>query len=331
MAALSTTNPTLLDVASRVEGDGKVTTNIVELLSETNEVIADATFMECNDGTAHKTTIRSGLPSATWRLLNYGVQPSKSTTVQVRDTTGMLEAYAEIDKALADMNGNTKEFRMSEDRAFVEAMNQAFVDTLFYGNTSTNPERFMGLAPRYSQKSGAENGDNIILGGGSGSDNTSIWLVVWGPNTIHGIYPKGSKAGLSMRDLGEDTMLDANGGKFQGYRSHYKWDAGLTLRDWRYVVRIANVDVSDLTKDASAGADLIDLIVQALEIVPNLGMGRPVIYCNRTIRSFLRRQITNKDNVHLSMSEIAGKKVLAFDDVPVRRCDAILNTEAAIS
>jgi hypothetical protein len=331
MPALSTTNPTLLDVASRTDADGKVTTNIVELLSETNEVIADATFMECNDGTAHKTTIRSGLPSATWRLLNYGVQPSKSTTVQVRDSTGMLEAYAEIDKALADMNGNTKEYRLSEDRAFVEAMNQSFVDTLFYGNTGTNPERFMGLAPRYSQKAGAENGDNILLGDGAGSDNTSIWLAVWGPNTLHGIYPKGSKAGLSMRDLGEETLLDANNGKYQGYRSHYKWDVGLTLRDWRYVVRIANIDVSNLTKDAATGSDLIDLIVQALEIVPNLGMGRPVIYCNRTIRSFLRRQIMNKDNVHLSMAEIAGKKVLAFDDIPVRRCDAILNTEATIA
>ena len=330
MAALSSTNPTLLDLASRIE-DGKVTSDIVELLNETNEIITDATFMECNDGTAHKTTIRSGLPSATWRLLNYGVQPSKSTTVQVRDTTGMLEAYAEVDKALADMNGNTREFRLSEDRAFIEAMNQGFVDTLFYGNTGTNPERFMGLAPRYSAKTGAENGDNILLGDGAGADNTSIWLVVWGPNTLHALYPKGSKAGLSVRDLGEDTLTDANGGKYQGYRSHYKWDAGLTLRDWRYVVRIANIDVSNLTNDAATGSNLIDLMTQALEIVPNLGMGRPVFYCNRTIRSFLRRQIANKSNVNLTMEEVAGKKVVAFDGIPVRRCDAILNTEAVIA
>lgn len=331
MAAIGSTNPTLIDIASRIEDDGKVTTNIVELLAETNEIIQDATFLECNDGTSHKTTIRSGLPSATWRLLNYGVQPSKSTTVQVKDATGMLEAYAEVDKALADLNGNTAAFRMSEDRAFVEAMNQAFVDTLIYGNTSTNPERFMGLAPRYSTKSGAENGDNIILGGGSGSDNTSIYLAVWGPNTLHGIYPRGSKAGLAMRDLGEETLTDANGGRYQGYRSHYKWDCGLTLRDWRYVVRIANIDVSDLTKNASAGADLMDLMVQALELIPNLGMGRPVFYCNRTIRSFLRRQMLNKSNVNLTLDDVAGKKVLAFDGVPVRRVDAILNTEATVS
>lgn len=330
MAAIGTSNPTLIDVATRTEGDGKVTSSIVELLNETNEIIDDMTFIECNDGTSHKTTIRSGLPSATWRLLNYGVQPSKSTTVQVKDACGMLEAYAEVDKSLADLNGNTAAFRMSEDRAFLEAMNQGFASSLFYGDTSKNPERFMGLAPRFSDST-AQNGGNILKAGGSGSTNTSVWLVVWGPNTVHGLYPRGSKAGLAHRDLGEVTLLDAQNGKYQGYRTHYKWDAGLSLRDWRYVVRIANVDITQLTKNAATGADLIDQMVQAIEMIPNLGMGRPVFYVNRTIRSFLRRQMLNKSNVRLAIEEVAGKKVLGFDGIPVRRCDMIANNEATVA
>ena len=330
MATIGNGNPTLADFAKRLDPDGRVDA-IVELLSETNEILEDMAFVEGNLPTGHRTTIRSGLPSATWRKLNYGVQPSKSTTVQVTDQCGMLEAYAEVDKALADLNGNTAEFRLSEDRAFLEAMNQEMATTLFYGDSSVTPEKFMGLAPRFSDATNAENKDNILSGGGTGSNNTSVWLVVWGPNTAHGIFPKGSTAGLHQKDLGEVTLEDANGGKYQGYRTHYKWDIGLTVRDWRYIVRIANIDVTALTKDASAGADLIDLMVQALEIVPNLGLGRPVFYCNRTIRSFLRRQITNKSNVNLSLEDFAGRRVLAFDGVPVRRCDAILNTEAAVS
>ena len=47
-------------------------------------------WMQCNDGAGHKTTVRTGLPTATWRLLNYGVVKSKSTTAQVRDSTGMV-------------------------------------------------------------------------------------------------------------------------------------------------------------------------------------------------------------------------------------------------
>ena len=329
MATLSTTNPTLADVAKRQDPDGKIDT-IVELLSETNECLEDMTFLEGNLPTGHRTTIRSGLPSSTWRKLNYGVQPSKSTTVQVTDTAGMLEAYAEVDKALADLNGNSASFRLSEDRAFLESMNQTMASTLFYGDTGTDPEKFMGLAPRYSSTS-AESGDNIIVGGGSGSDNTSIWLVVWGPNTAHGIYPKGSQAGLKHQDLGEVTLEDAASGKYQGYRTHYKWDIGVTLRDWRYVVRIPNIDVSNLTKDASSGADLVDLMVQAIEKVPNLGLGRATFYGNRTVSSILRRQITNTSNVRLSMDEIAGKRVMTFDGIPFRRNDAILNTEATVS
>lgn len=330
MPTLSTTNPTLADLASRMTSDGKIDPMIVEMLTETNEILDDMTFIEANGYTEHKTTVRSGLPSGTWRKLNYGVQPEKSKTVPVKDSLGMLETYAEIDKALADLNDNKAAWRLSEDRAFIEGLNQTMATTLFYGDSSLDPEKFMGLAPRYSSLS-AENGSNILSGEGTGSDNTSIWLVVWGPNTIHGIYPKGSQAGLTSRDLGEQTLFDAQGGRYQGYRTHYKWDNGLTLRDWRYVVRIANVDVTALKKDAATGADLIDLMVQALEIIPNIGLGRASFYCNRTVRSFLRRQIMNKDNVNLTLENVAGKKVLAFDGVPVRKTDAILSTEAKVS
>lgn len=329
MATLTATNPTLADLASRMTADGKIDPMIVEMLAETNEMLDDMTFIEANGFTEHKTTIRSGLPAGTWRKLNYGVQPEKSRTVPIKDSLGMLETYAEVDKALADLNGNSAAWRLSEERAFVEGMNQTLATTLIYGDSSADPEKFMGLAPRYNSLS-AENAMNIIDAAGTGSDNTSIWLVVWGPNTCHGIYPKGSNAGLQVRDLGEDTLTDAAGGRYQGYRTHYKWDAGFTLRDWRYVARICNIDVSDLTKNASAGADLIDLMVQAIELIPNLGMGRPAFYVNREVRSFLRRQITNKSNVNLTLEQVAGKKVLSFDGIPVRRTDSILGTEARV-
>jgi hypothetical protein len=330
MSVITSTMPTLVDVASRTGADKKIV-GVAEVLNQGNEILEDAVFLEGNDGTGHKTTVRSGLPSATWRQLNYGVQPSKSKTVPIKDTCGMLEAYAEVDKSLADLNGNAAEFRASEDVAFIESMNQNMASTIFYGNTAVNPERFLGLAARYNDRTTAENKKNILTGGGAGATNTSVWLIVWGPLTCHMIYPKGSKAGLSHEDLGVQTLDDGAGGKFQGYRSHYKWDAGLVLRDWRYVVRIANIDVTTLTKNAGSGADLVDLITQAIELVPNLKMGRAAIYCNGTIRSYLRRQIRNSNNVNLSLDQVAGKQVLSFDGIPVRKTDALLSTEAVVS
>jgi hypothetical protein len=333
MAALATTNPTLADVARRMDPDGKIDT-IVEILNETNEILEDATMIEGNLPTGHRTTIRTGLPTPTFRKLYGGVQPTKSTTVQVTDNTGMLEAYAEVDKALADLNGNTASFRLSEDRAHLEGINQKYVDTLFFGDEATNPEEFTGLAPRYNSLS-ASNAENIINAGGSGSDNTSIWLIVWGPNTCHGIYPKGSTAGLTMTDKGQVTIenIDGSNGRMEAYRTHYRWDCGLSVRDWRYAVRIANIDKSNLTKDVSgSSADLTDLMAQAVELIPSLGMGRPAFYCSRTIKSFLRRQIASKvSSSTLTMEQVGGKHVVTYDGIPVRRTDALAPDEAAVS
>lgn len=332
MATLSVINPTLLDLAKTLDPDGKAAT-IVEILNLTNEVLDDMVWKEGNLLTGHRTTIRSGIPAPTWRKLYGGVQPNKGTTVQITDNCGMLEAYAEVDKALADLNGNSANFRLSEDRAHIEGISQELASALFYASETTAPEKITGLAPRFNLTT-AGNGENIILGGGAGTDNASIWLVVWGENTVHGIIPKGSKAGLQMTDKGQVTIenVDGAGGRMEAYRTHYRFDAGLSVRDWRYIVRIANIDKSTLTKDASAGADLIDLLTRAQELIPNLNAGRAVYYMSRDMRSFLRRQMSNKTlNSTISLETIGGRKVLAFNEIPVKRCDALAADEALVA
>jgi len=334
MAVLSSNNPTLLDLAKVTDPDGKIAT-VVEILNETNEILADMGWQEGNLPTGHRTSIRTGLPAPTWRKLYGGVQPTKSTTVQVTDNPGMLEAYAEVDAALADLNGNTAAFRLSEDRAHIEGMNQEMAETLFFGNEGTEPEAFTGLAPRFNSLS-AENGDNIIDGAGAGSDNASIWLVVWGPNTCHGIVPKGSTAGLRMTDKGLVTIEDAsdgsNTGRMEAYRTHYRWDAGLTVRDWRFIVRIANIDKSALTVDGATGAVLPDLMFEAQELIPNMAMGRAAFYMNRTVRTRLRQQLSNKvSGSTLTFADVGGRKTMTFQETPIRRCDALAADEAAVT
>lgn len=330
MPTLNTTNPTLADFTARMGSDGSIDPMIVELLTESNPMLDDMTVVEANGYTEHKTTVRSGLPQGTWRELNYGVQPEKSRTVPVKDSMGMLETYAEVDKALADLNDNKAAWRLSEDRAFIEGLNQTMAQTVIYGNSSLDPQKFMGLTPRYNTIAGAENGRNIIDAGGTGSDNTSIWLVVWGPNTVHSIFPKGSAAGLQSRDLGENTIIDAQGGKYQGYRTHYKWDLGLTLRDWRYAVRVANIDVSNLEEGGTDPANILKLMARAVHRVPNLRMGRPVFYMNREVLEALDVQSLEKTTLALKTQELEGQIWQTFRGVPIRQIDAVVNTEARV-
>lgn len=335
-------NPTLLDLAKVTDPNGSIAA-VVEILNETNEILPEMTWLEGNLPTGHRTTIRSGIPAPTWRKLNAGVQPNKSTTVQVTYNTGMLEAYAEVDVALADLNGNTAAFRLLEDRPHIEGMNQEIVDTIFHGNEDTEPEAFTGLGPVFANLTADENSDNVINAGGAGSDNASIWLIVWGPNTVHGIIPKGSTAGLQMKDLGEVTLEDAsdgsNTGRMQAYRSHYRWDAGLCIRDWRYVVRICNVDKSALIRVYTAGtfasgAILPDLMFQALRLVPNLSAGRPAFYMSRDVATWVARQSAAMGNANaVTIDTVAGDKKMTerFNGIPMRRCDALAADEAALT
>lgn len=330
MTILTTNNPTLADVAKRTAPDGSIDSQIVELQTQTNEMLLDATFIEGNLPTGHKTTTRTGLPPVTWRRLYGGVQPGKSTTAQVVDNCGMLEAYGEVDKALADLNGNTASFRLSENYAQIEAMNQEAASTLIYGNEGSAPAEFTGVAARYNDL-GADNADNIIDAGGTGTDNTSIWLMVWGPQTAHMIYPKAGKAMLQHEDKGQVTIenVDGQNGRMEGYRSWYKWNLGFTLRDWRYVARICNIDVSDLGTVANT-PNLINWMIEASERIPAFGMGRAAWYVNRTVREKLRLGILNKISNNLTWETVAGQRVMMFDGLPVRRTDALLNTEARV-
>lgn len=330
MSALGGSVLTLLDVAKRVDPNGKVPA-IAELLSQNNEVLLDMPWKEGNLPTGHRSIVRTGLPTVAWRLLNQGVSGSKSTTAQIDEACGMLEAWCEVDKDLAELNGNTASFRMSEAAAFVEAMNQEFTQTLFYGNSGLAPEEFTGLSIRYSSST-ATNGQNVIKAGGSGSDNSSVWLICWGENTVHGIYPKGSKAGLVHEDLGLVTLETTAGignARMRAYQDHWQWKCGMVLKDWRYAVRICNIDISNLVAKSSA-ADLIDNMIKAIHRLPNANMGKCAFYMNRTVKQMLDIQ-KRDDAAGITYAEVEGKPVMSFRGYPIRTVDQLLETEATVS
>lgn len=331
MATIAAQNLTLADWMKQLEPNGGVTSAIVEMLSQTNEMLADMTVVEANGATSHRSIIRTGLPTVTWRQFYGGVQPSKSSTAPVEEGMGMLEARSEVDKALADLNGDVAQFRTNESQSFLEAMNQEMQQTLLYGSVSSSPKEFNGLAPRFSDNTNAASKENIILGGGASTDNTSIWLIVWGPNTVHGIFPKGTMAGLERTDYGVDpNAIAGDGGKFEAYVDLYKWKMGLHVKDWRYVVRIANIDVSNLVGESSA-ADILKLMTKAVHKIPAMGMGRPVFYANSTVLTMLDIQAQSKTNVWLTVGEEEGRPKVSFRGIPIRRVDQILNTEATVS
>lgn len=245
-----------------------------------------------------------------------------------------MEAYSEVDKDIVELASDKNAFRLSEAQAHLEGMNQEMASTLFYGNVTTAPEEFNGLAQHYTATSAAS-GQNVILGGSADTDNSSIWLVCWGANSIYGIFPKGSKAGLMHEDLGlttVETTAGVAGARMRAYLDHFQWKCGLVVKDWRYAVRIPNIDVSNLVAKSSA-ADLFDLMIKAIHRIPSLSGVKPVFYMNRSVFQML--DIQRRDDVisggGLVFSNADGQVQRTFRGIPVRVCDALTEAEAVLS
>ena len=342
--------PNLLDLARRSDPDGAIAV-IAETLSQCNQIITDMIWHEANLPLAHKVTLRTSLPQGTWRGANQGVQSTKSTTAQVG--IGELVDYSYVDKDLADLNGNTEKWRLSEDMAHIEGLSQQMSTAIFYSNSGTNPQQPMGFSPLFNTISTttAKNAVNVLNAGGTASANSSIWLIGWGDRTCYGIHPKGRPTGLEYKNLGDVVpQYDANSLRFEAYTSMFKWWMGLAVEDWRYVVRIANVDTTTNSGGlfSVSPPDLNALMIRASKRIPAYTLRfngitetdapdeihagiMPAWYCNRTVAEALEIQAIRNKNVLMSPTEFAGVPVLNWRGIPIRVNDALTDAETVVS
>lgn len=332
MATLGATYVDLIDIYKLQDGNGQFI-EVIEMLKEENPILDDAIAMECNKGTTHLHTVRSGLPSVTWGKLYQGIPQSKSGKTQVEDTTGFVEGLSTIDERLLKLSKNEGAVRLSEAKSYLEAMKNEVATKVFYGNSASDPEEFMGLAPRFNDTT-APNGNQIILAGGAGSDNTSIWFVTWGDEQCHLLYPGGTMAGVQREDMGRQRLLDGSSNPYYGKEEKFEWHVGLAVKDWRYVARIANIDVSLM---AAGSVKLYNFMRNAYYKLQSrrVAGGKMAIYCNRDVMEALDALASNQgaaDNfTRLRYKEIEGAEVLTYRGIPIRESDAILNNEALVS
>ena len=315
----------------------------IEALNEVNEIKDDMLFREANGSTAHRTTIRTGLPDVAWRLLNYGVPQSKSTTMQVDDRMGILETWSKVDAKLVELEGEKRQFMFTEERPFLESMTQEAVRTLFYGSLENEPASFVGIAARYGSTDTASYAaaENVIDHGGAAGDTdlTSVYLMTWGDNTAHMIYPRGTPMGLTRTLVsgGEKVPLqDENGNEYLGYKTNYSWNLGFSLRDWRSCGRICNIKVSDKDDMVVNGAtsqrlvnEMVDLTYRIPETVKR--SGKTIWYARREILTMLHIMAKDKNNVDLTIATFDGKPVTLIQGIPIHQCDAIENGEEHVS
>ena len=343
MSTLSAIRPTLLDVSRILDPNGKID-KVVNILQNTNEILDDLPMLEGNLPTGHLFTKQTSKPTPVFRLLNAGVVPQKSTTGQVTETCAMMENRSQIDKDVAELNGNTVAFRASQDTPMIQGFSDMLGYTLINGDVSVDPEKFNGLASRYFTLGTTYLTSSQVIDAGMAagqSDGTSIYLVGWSPETVFCMYPKGSKAGLQYEDLGLQEVITSTttGATMRAYVSWMQWKVGLCVKNYTYVVRICNIDYSAL-QTASDGTDtsanLLKYMSLALDTLPSMAGIKPAFYMNNTTRAYLRVKLMDKTNLFLSQKDLTTDQginrmgQLQFMGVPCRRIDGIDGT-AAIS
>lgn len=312
---------TLLELAKRMDPNGDMSV-IAEVLDKNNEFFQDAMFLEANGQFYHKTTKRLTLPTGTWRKFNEGVSSESSLTTEVTEGIGMLDSMSKTDSALIKLATDPVKARNDEARAFIKGLGLTIATTFCYGNANIDAEKFTGLAPRNATL----NTVNTRGCSGTGSDLTSAYIIEWGIDTVHMIYPKGHKTGGVERiDKGEQLVRDANNKEFLAMVDYFMFHTGLVVKDDRAVQRVCNIETtgsSNLLDD--------DILLKAINSLPMMGRNA-VIYVNRTLKSQLDILAKDKTNVNYSIDNIFGMPVTSFRGVPVRMLEAIVDTEDQVS
>lgn len=336
MATLGNEALTLSDYRKRMNPDGSIA-EIIEALENVNPIIDDCMWIEGNLKTGNRTTIRDSKPKPSIRLLNRGVKNSKSTTRQVDDTCIILEDRSEIDiEAVSLAAPNGEGYRRSEDAAFVQGFADTVAENMFYGNTTVNPFTFNGLSARYNVIGGDKNtaGYQVLSFGTAGENtNTSVFIVGWGLKNTVGIYPKGTQAGLRQRDLGEQDAFDPDGNKFRALTTLFTWKCGLSVQDIRANAVLRNINVASLPTTSADKLKLMEKITETKNRIRNLENKRIkyAMYVSDAMYNFMENYQLDKNNVFISVRELMNTPPqMYFRGIPVKKCDAISETEAKI-
>lgn len=331
---------TLADFRKQLDPRGDVA-RVSKILDQSNELNQYAPNVEANGVFTHTETIEAGLPEVYYISINQGAPPSKAVTAQVTEGLSVLTGRSIVHRELVIDPKKRAAMRAYQADRTIAAMGQKDGSTSIYGNPKVDSKQYAGLAIRYATFAEA-NAQNIINGGGS-DDLTSIYLLGLHPETIFFLYPAGASKtmGIDRHDYGMRSIQDPNGsaGSYMDvYEETFALRRGLCVKNWRYGVRICNVDTGDLiatsgTQATSAATNIVRLMARAREKPPREGGAgvRWVWLMNKTVMTGLQLLAMEKQSNVLTIEQgVDSFRMRAFG-YPIACMDQILNTEAAVA
>lgn len=347
MALLATNNLTMVDVVSATNPDGS-TAVAANILQQHLEFLDFLPMVEANGPWGHRNTVVTSLAGVQARAFNEGTTDTKDTTAQFDESIAMFSTRCMSDAKLVERHKDPGLYRMQMSKRRIEAMGQAVMKNIIFGNQRTNTKVFTGFGPRLSDSSAANAGNIIDADAAlSGVSNcTSVYYAVLGVDRISGIYPQGGQGGLKHnpatgpQDVPMYTSAGAAAGFMRAYVDTFEWDFGINVPDWRDLVRIGSIQSSTVQalsgKQApSAFTNFLHLFIQAMDKPYDTSSGQGVFIANREIHTALKRLALEKSSPFLTVEQAAtqfgtNRSYLMFMGCPVLRYEGLTYTESEV-
>lgn len=336
--------PTMLDVITAFGKDGDLIPTC-EVLTKENPWLDYMPWVEASDWNVHAYNVRTGLPTAYIRKVNRGIVPSTGTQARILDPLAVLQSLSQVDDEALKNAPNADMARWAFDKAHAINLGNDHGRYMIYGDPGNDSGEVLGLTQRYNDP-GAGNSDNLLTLGGSGADLFSVWLLAVSPETIACPYPKGSRGGLEVEDLGKQLVVtELPGGtaprQLVAHTTQFTLRHGLAVMDWRYAVRACNGSLADLKTQSGGQAldaptHLFRVMSRMIDRIPGDGAGTKLMFLmGRGALSYMRVHAMDRTSQVLSIETGLNqfgmpRQTTHFMGIPIFRCDALNIGETAV-
>lgn len=337
MAFDISTVPTLADVINANSTDGGVKTILDTLKMRKRPLTEEGYWVRASENTSHELTVQSTRPDATAVTYNKGAPFVNPVSTPKKEQLMRIESNLKIDTRILEKSNDPVKFMMNKKRSTFEGMMDSFAKHAMgisgFGNSMTNNLWTDGFLVRRK----VLDTKNCVSLGGTGSDLASIVVVKWGEESVFFIHPKDGYRTIREKDLQEAgkevVVYDSDGYPYTVLMTNWSWEFGIGVADDACLQRICNIEASgnnsffdDGTNKAKGEYALIDAFAR----FPGGNTDNVAIYVGPSIYAQMQKRSLERVSP-VRMSDVWGRPMMTFFDVPVLRDDNLTQTEAAVT
>lgn len=330
---------TMAEAAKSIGADGQML-SLVDVVSQGTPLLEEGHWEEADDFNSHHFLQSMTEPVGTDSVINTGVSWEVATTKPVTEIIQGLESAFKIDIRILRKQKNAEEYKRAQVELFLRGLSKSFHDRVFYGNTTVaptsaiSPDQITGLHPRFNAISAATYNQiqgstywplNVVSATGSSANvQSSIYAIKWGKDGVFFTFPRDGQDFIAIEDMPEIQLVyDANNKPFRAEVTFFNISFGLCVADWRCVQRLCNIDATHKWTS--------NLMIQLLAGFPDTDLSNVVIYVPRFVWIQMSQEANGNTNSFHFDDAPWGKKTVFFQDIPIRVCDRITQTEPVIS